>query len=149
MAQHSTILLVDDNPDDVELTTLALREYNVVNDIVVARDGQEALDYLFGRGAYAGRDLHEQPHLVLLDINLPKLNGTEVLQQMRADERTRYIPVVMLTTSTEERDLVASYRNGANSYIVKPVDFSQFIAAVHQMKMYWLVLNRALHSDGE
>lgn len=143
MSGHSTILLVEDNPDDVELTLLALREYNLANDIVVARDGEEALDYLFARGQYTDRDLREQPHVVLLDINLPKLNGTEVLQQMRADERTRYIPVVMLTTSTEERDLIASYRNGANSYIVKPVDFSQFIEAVRQLKMYWLVLNRA------
>lgn len=143
MSGHSTILLVEDNPDDVELTLLALREYNLANDIVVAHDGEEALDYLFGRGQYADRDLREQPNVVLLDINLPKLNGTEVLQQIRADKRTRHLPVVILTTSTEERDLLASYRNGVNSYIVKPVDFSQFIEAVHQLKMYWLVLNRA------
>lgn len=145
MTGHNTILLVEDNPDDIELSMLALREYNLANDIVVARDGEEALDYCFGRGRYAGRDLRDQPQLVLLDVNLPKLDGTEVLQRLRADGRTSFVPVVMLTTSTEERDLIASYRSGANSYIVKPVDFSQFIEVVRQLKMYWLVLNRAPH----
>ena len=137
-----TILMVEDNPDDEELTLLALRQYRLANEIVVARDGEEALDYLFGRGAYAGRDTSEVPQLVLLDINLPKLNGIEVLEAIRADERTRYVPVVMLTTSREERDLVGSYRLGANSYIVKPVDFAQFTEAVRQLEMYWLVLNQ-------
>ena len=137
-----TILMVEDNPDDEELTLLALRQYRLANEIVVARDGEEALDYLFGRGAYAGRDTSEVPQLVLLDINLPKLNGIEVLEAIRADERTRYVPVVMLTTSREERDLVGSYRLGSNSYIVKPVDFAQFTEAVRQLEMYWLVLNQ-------
>lgn len=142
-----TILLVEDNPDDEELTLMALQEYRLANDIVVARDGEEALDYLFARGIYAGRDASRAPQLVLLDINLPKLNGIEVLEAIRADERTRYVPVVMLTTSREERDLIGSYRLGANSYIVKPVDFAQFVEAVHQLEMYWLVLNQA--ADGK
>lgn len=142
---NKTILLVEDNPDDEELTLLALREYKLANDIVVTRDGEEALDYLFGRGDYAGRDTGQQPQLVLLDINLPKLDGTEVLREIRADERTRLVPVVMLTTSREERDLIASYRHGANSYIVKPVDFGQFMEAVKQLELYWLVLNQPVY----
>jgi len=139
-----TILLVEDNPDDEELTLLALEEFRLANDIVVARDGEEALDYLFGRGRYCDRDTSRVPQLVLLDINLPKLNGTEVLKAIREDDRTRFVPVVMLTTSREERDLVSSYRQGANSYIVKPVDFAQFVEAVRQLEMYWLVLNQSV-----
>ncbi|MDX9767068.1 MAG: response regulator [Ectothiorhodospiraceae bacterium] len=142
MNTTKSILLVEDNPDDEELTLLALREYKLANDIVVARDGEEALDYLFARGAHAGRDPRAMPQLVLLDINLPKLSGIDVLRAIRADERTRYVPVVMLTTSKEENDLVASYSGGANSYIVKPVDFAQFVEAVRQLEVYWLILNQ-------
>ena len=136
------ILLVEDNPDDELLTLRALERSNVLNRIVVARDGVEALDYLFGRGAYASRDITILPQLILLDLKLPKLDGLEVLQQIRADPRTRLLPVVILTSSDEERDIVASYQLGANSYIRKPVDFGQFTQAVQQLGLYWLVLNQ-------
>ncbi|HFD39780.1 MAG TPA: response regulator [Anaerolineae bacterium] len=136
------ILLVEDNPDDELLTLRALERSNVLNRIVVARDGVEALDYLFGRGAYASRDITTLPQLILLDLKLPKLDGLEVLQQIRADPRTRLLPVVILTSSDEERDIVASYQLGANSYIRKPVDFGQFTQAVQQLGLYWLVLNQ-------
>lgn len=135
------ILLVEDNPDDVELTVRALKKGNILNEIVVVRDGVEALDYLFGTGAYAGRDLSIMPTVVMLDLKLPKIDGLEVLRYMRADERTKFIPVVILTSSREEQDLLNGYRLGANSYIRKPVDFAQFIEAVHQLKLYWLILN--------
>lgn len=135
------ILLVEDNPDDEALTLRALRKNNILNDVVVARDGVEALDYLFGTGSYAGRDTGNQPQLVLLDLKLPKIDGLEVLRRVRDNETTRTQPVVILTTSNEERDIVASYRLGANSYIRKPVDFEQFMDAVHQLGLYWLVLN--------
>ena len=138
---NKTILLVEDNPDDIELTRLAFEESRLANRMEVARDGEEALDYLFGRGAHAGRNLSEQPQMILLDLKLPKLDGHEVLQQIRADERTRYIPVVVMTTSNEESDLFASYGLGANSFIQKPVDFSSFVDAVRQVGLYWLVLN--------
>jgi len=138
------ILLVDDNPDDVELTVRALNKSNVLNQMVIARDGQEALDYLFATGAYAGRDAHVMPNMILLDLNLPKVTGLEVLRRMRADERTKLLPVVVLTTSNEERDLISSYDRGANSYIRKPVDFIQFVEAVRQLGLYWLVLNERL-----
>lgn len=138
---NKTILLVEDNPDDIELTRLAFEESRLANRMEIARDGQEALDYLFGRGAHAGRNLSEQPQMILLDLKLPKLDGHEVLQQIRADERTRYIPVVVMTTSNEESDLFASYGLGANSFIQKPVDFSSFVDAVRQVGLYWLVLN--------
>lgn len=140
-----SILLVEDNPDDEELTLLALREYNLTNHIDVVRDGEEALDYMFARGEWASRNINNLPQLILLDINLPKVNGTEVLRQIRQDERTRFVPVVMLTTSREEQDLVKSYSYGANSYIVKPVDFAQFIEAVRSLEMYWLVLNQPVN----
>lgn len=141
MAQKE-ILLIEDNPDDVELTRLAFEEAQVANRMVVARDGAEALDYLFARGAYAERNPAELPSIVLLDLNLPKLDGREVLQAIRAEPATRDLPVVVLTTSAEPFDVEASYALGVNSYIQKPVDFEQFVAAVRQVGLYWLVLNR-------
>jgi two-component system response regulator len=135
------ILLVEDNPDDEALTLRALKKSNILNEVVVARDGAEALDYLFGTGAHAGRDTRIQPEIVLLDLKLPRLDGLEVLKRMRADPRTRLQPVVILTTSNEERDVLSSYELGANSYIRKPVDFEQFIDAVRQLGLFWLVLN--------
>lgn len=141
--REKVILLVEDNPDDELLTLRALKRNNVLNSVVVARDGVEALDYLFGHGEYAGRDTQEMPQLILLDIKLPRLDGLEVLRQIRSSPLTRLLPVVMLTSSREEQDLIASYGLGANSFIRKPVDFSQFADAVAQLKLYWLVLNEA------
>ena len=135
------ILLVEDNSDDEALTLRALTKNNIHNEVVVTRDGVEALDYLFGTGAHAGRDLGTTPQVVLLDLKLPKLNGLEVLQRLRADERTRLLPVVILTSSKEQQDLISGYRLGANSYVRKPVDFTQFIEAVRQLGLYWLILN--------
>jgi len=135
------ILLVEDNPDDEALTLRALKKSNILNEVVVARDGAEALDYLFGTGAHAGRDTRVQPEIVLLDLKLPRVDGLEVLKRMRADARTRLQPVVILTTSNEERDVLSSYELGANSYIRKPVDFEQFMDAVRQLGLFWLVLN--------
>jgi two-component system response regulator len=135
------ILLVEDNPDDVELTRIAFAEANVANSLAVVGDGAEALDYLFARGRHAHRDPDDLPSIVLLDLNLPKLDGREVLQAIRANERTRALPVVVLTTSTEPFDVEASYALGVNSYIRKPVDFEQFVWAVKQVGLYWLVLN--------
>ena len=140
----STILLVEDNPDDEMLALRAFKKNNITNEIVVARDGVEALDYLFGRNTHEGRDLHHQPSLILLDLKLPKLDGLEVLKSLRANEHTKLIPVVVMTTSKEEDDLVRSYTLRANSYIRKPVDFNQFIDAVRQVGLYWLVLNEPL-----
>ena len=137
----ATILLVEDNPDDEELTRIALQESKVANPLVVAHDGVEALDYLFGTGTHAGRDTRVMPQVVLLDLKLPRLDGMEVLRRMRADDRTRYLPVVVLTSSDEEKDLFESYGLGANSYVRKPVDFAQFVDAVRQLQVYWLVLN--------
>jgi len=136
-----TILLVEDNPDDEALTLRALRRNHIANEVVVAHDGVEALDYLWGTGRYEGRDARQQPQVVLLDLKLPKVDGLEVLKRMRSDERTRRVPVVVLTSSSEERDIVASYDFGANSYVRKPVDFEQFVDAVRQLGMYWLLLN--------
>jgi CheY-like chemotaxis protein len=136
-----TILLVEDNPDDEALTRRALKKNKIGNEVVVAHDGAEALDYLFGTGTYEGRDLSCMPHLVLLDLKLPKVDGLEVLRRMRAAERTRLLPVVILTSSREQQDLVNGYGYGANSYIRKPVDFAQFVEAVRQLGLYWLVLN--------
>ena len=147
-ADKKVILLVEDNPDDEALTLRALKKNNILNEVVVARDGVEALDYLFGTGTYAGRDAAEQPQLVLLDLKLPKIDGHEVLRRVRADARTRLQPVVILTTSNEERDVLSSYELGANSYIRKPVDFEQFMEAVRQLGLYWLVLNTAPPSPG-
>jgi CheY-like chemotaxis protein len=135
------ILLVDDNPDDVKLTMRALKKSNILNEIVVAHDGVEALDYLFGAGKYEGRDTNIKPQVVLLDLKMPKLDGLEVLRRMRADERTQPLPVVVLTTSSEDKDKIESYKLGANSYVRKPVDFAQFAEAVQQLGLYWLILN--------
>jgi two-component system response regulator len=136
------ILLVEDNPDDAELTRIAFAEADIPNPLVVVRDGAQALDYLFARGAWAERDPARQPALMLLDLNLPKLDGREVLQAIRGDARTRTLPVVVLTTSVEPFDVEASYALGVNSYIRKPVDFEQFASAVRQVGQYWLVLNQ-------
>lgn len=136
-----TILLVEDNPDDEELTRLAFRECKFAYELVVARDGQDALDYLFATGKYSDRDACDMPRLVLLDLKLSKVNGLEVLRRVRANAITRFIPVVVLTSSREEQDLVDGYSLGANSYIQKPVDFDRFIDAVCQLGLYWLVLN--------
>jgi CheY-like chemotaxis protein len=135
------ILLVEDNPDDVELTRIAFREAKVANNLVVVNDGAQALDYLFARGAFAERNPDDLPSIVLLDLNLPKVDGREVLQAIRANEKTRSLPVVVLTTSTEPFDVEASYALGVNSYIQKPVDFERFVWAVQQVGLYWLVLN--------
>lgn len=140
---RAEILLVEDNPDDIELTRLAFAEAKIDHQLAVVRDGAEALDWLFARGAHAGRDPAQLPALVLLDLHLPKLGGLEVVQVLRADPRTRTLPVVALTTSTEPSDLAAGYAHGINSYIQKPVDFAQFTAAVRQLGLYWLVLNRS------
>jgi two-component system response regulator len=139
--REKIILMVEDNPDDELLTLRALGMNNISNTIVVVRDGAEALDYLFGSGAYADRDISVMPVLVLLDLRLPKVDGLEVLRRLRADERTRLLPVVILTSSDEERDIVDSYKLGANSYIRKPVDFDKFAESVRQLRLYWLVLN--------
>ena len=135
------ILLVEDNPDDEALTLRALKKNNILNQVVVARDGAEALDYLFGAGQYSGRDLNPAPQVVLLDLKLPKVDGLEVLRRLRADERTKLLPVVILTSSNEEQDRATGYDLGANSYVRKPVDFTQFVEAVRQLGLYWLVLN--------
>lgn len=137
------ILLVEDNPDDEELTLRALRLGNVANDVAVARDGSEALDFLFCTGKHAGRDPAQMPTVVLLDLKLPKLGGIDVLRRMRADARTRLIPVVVLTSSSEEEDMVRSYESGANSYVRKPVEFAAFATAVSQLGIYWMLLNQA------
>lgn len=141
--KDKVILLVEDNSDDEVLTLRALRSNNIANEVVVARDGAEALDYLFGRGPHAGRDPASRPQVVLLDLNLPKIGGLEVLKRIRGEASTRTLPVVVLTSSSEEADLVRSYSLGANSFIRKPVDFAQFMEAVHQLGMYWVVLNQA------
>lgn len=141
------ILLVEDNPDDVELALHALRMHNLANDIEVARDGAEALDYIFRTGSYADRPLEPLPRLILLDLKLPKIGGLEVLERVKSDPRTRSIPVVILTSSRQERDIVESYQLGVNSYITKPVDFEQFIQAVYTLGLYWLLLNEPPRSD--
>lgn len=137
------ILLVEDNPDDEALTLRALKKNNIKNEVVVAHDGAEALDYLFGEGAYSGRDIRVMPQVVLLDLKLPKVDGFEVLRRLRADERTKGLPVVILTSSIEEQDRISGYDLGANSYIRKPVEFSNFIEAVRQLGLYWVILNQA------
>ncbi len=142
------ILLVEDNPDDEFLTRRALKKNNIGNEVVVAHDGTEALDYLFGTGAYEGRDLSMMPQVILLDLKLPKIDGLEVLKRLRGDERTSLLPVVILTSSKEQQDLMDGYGYGANSYIRKPVDFAQFVEAVRQLGLYWLVLNETPGQGG-
>ena len=142
-----TILLVEDNPDDELLTLRAFKRSNSANKIDVARDGAEALDYMFAEGQYADRDIEDKPQIILLDLKLPKIDGLEVLARLRADERTELVPIVILTSSNEQQDIVESYRLHANSYIRKPVDFDQFIDAVEQLVLYWLVLNQPPYQD--
>lgn len=139
---EQVILLVEDSSSDEELTLRALKKHNIANRVVVTRDGAEALDYLFAQGAYSGRNVADVPQVVLLDLNLPKVGGLEVLRRIRADDRTKLLPVVILTSSREDRDLLGGYASGANSYVVKPVDFTQFAEAVRQLGMYWLILNQ-------
>jgi len=138
---NRVILLAEDNPDDVQLTLRALKKSNIMNQVVVAQDGVEALDFLFCTGKYAGRDVNQKPQVILLDLKMPRLDGLEVLQRIRADERTKLLPVVVLTTSSEDRDKIESYKLGANSYVRKPVDFNQFTDAVQKLGLYWLLLN--------
>jgi len=140
--EKKVILLVEDNPKDEALTLRALRKSKVANEVAVVRDGVEALDYLFATGSHAGRDMREMPQVVLLDLKLPKVDGLQVLQAIRADERTRRLPVVVFTSSSEQEDLIKSYNLGANSYVRKPVDFEQFLEATRQLGLYWLVLNQ-------
>ncbi len=143
MTQKNVLLLVEDNPDDEELTLLAFEQTSIANEVVVAHDGVEALDYLFGTGIHADRNLSVMPALILLDLQLPRINGLEVLQRLRADPRTKLLPVVILTTSNEQQDLINSYSLGCNSYIRKPVDYDQFMTAVQQLGMYWLLINES------
>jgi two-component system response regulator len=138
---RKVILLVEDNPDDEELTRVAFQESHIANELMVTRDGAEALDWLFGTGPFKGRDMGVMPSVILLDLKLPKVDGLQVLQRLRSDERTRRIPVVILTSSKEQEDVVRSYDLGANSYVRKPVDFTQFLDAAQQLGLYWLVLN--------
>ena len=141
MTTEKVILLVEDNPDDEELAIRALEKSNVANKIAVARDGVEAIEFLFATGMHAGRDTRFQPQVVLLDLNLPRLSGLEVLKRLRADERTRLLPVVVLTSSKEEEDIITSYSLGANAYVRKPVEFRSFADAVKTLGLFWLVLN--------
>lgn len=149
MLNQRSILLVEDNPDDVELTMRALEKNNIKNEIIVANDGVGALDFLFGTGKYSGRDLNEMPALILLDLKLPKIEGLEVLRKIRADKRTRLLPVVILTSSKEEQDLVRGYALGTNSYVLKPIDFNQFTKAVGLLGLYWLLINESPPVKGE
>jgi two-component system response regulator len=147
MTAARTILLVEDNPDDAELTLRAFAKNKIANEVVHVADGEEALDYMLATGRYKGRDVASAPTVVLLDLNLPKVSGLDVLKRMRADARTRRLPVVVLTSSNEERDLVASYELGANSFVRKPVDFAQFLEAANQLGLYWLMLNQQPNTD--
>jgi two-component system, response regulator len=137
------ILLVEDNPNDVELTLMALKENNLANHVQVARDGEEAIEFIFSSGKYSNRDINLKPKVILLDLKLPKIDGVEVLRKIRSDERTKTIPVVVLTSSKEERDIIETYKLGVNSYIVKPVQFEKFIKIVKDLGMYWLVVNQS------
>lgn len=140
--ENKKILLVEDSPDDQELIRMAFEDGHVANEMVIVNDGAQALDYLFGTGAYAGRNTSDTPLFILLDLKLPKVNGLEVLQKLRANPRTALVPVVMLTSSDEEKDILDSYRNGVNSYVRKPVDFNQFTEVVKNLKLYWMILNK-------
>jgi two-component system, response regulator len=146
--EERTILLVEDNPDDVKLTERALKKAHVLNKLIIAKDGVEALDYLFGTGTWANRDLSDMPQVILLDLKLPKIDGLEVLKRIRTGVHTKLLPVVILTSSNEEKDLTNGYSLGANSYIRKPVNFNQFAEAVHQLGLYWLILNEPPPSNG-
>jgi two-component system response regulator len=146
LVREEVILLVEDDPDDEELTCRVLRKNNLCNEVVVIHDGEQALDYLFGTGSYAGRDTTVMPQVILLDLGLPKVDGLEVLERVRSDERTRRLPVVVLTSSPEEQDRVESYVRGANSFVRKPVDFVEFAVAVQSLGMYWFVLNETSES---
>lgn len=141
IGEFQTILLIEDNPDDEELTLLAFKNNNIANSIIVVHDGAEALDFLFRKKAYANRDIRTTPRLVLLDLKLPKLSGLEVLKELRNNEMTRFLPVVILTTSNQDEDIINSYKYGANSFIRKPVEFSKFNEAIKSLGLYWLVLN--------
>ena len=143
MSHYSSkaILLVEDNPNDEELTRMAFEDNNITNPLIVTRDGVEALDYLFGTGAHVGRNIDEQPQLVILDLKLPKVNGFQVLERIRTHEKTAFTPVVVLTTSKEDEDIIRAYRTGTNAYVRKPVDFDQFMVAVKQLGLFWLLLN--------
>lgn len=136
------ILLVEDNPNDAELAIRALKKHNLANKVHIAKDGVEALDFIFGTGSYADRDVNDKPKVVFLDLKLPKIDGLDVLRKIKSDERTKTIPVVVLTSSTEERDIIESYQLGVNSYIVKPIDFDKFVDAVSELGLYWLLLNQ-------
>lgn len=140
------ILLVEDNPNDEELTRMAFEDNNITNPLIVTRDGVEALDYIFGTGAYAGRNIDDQPQLVILDLKLPRVNGFQVLERIRGHEKTAYTPVVVLTTSKEDEDIIRAYRIGTNAYVRKPVDFDQFMVAVKQLGLFWLLLNETTAS---
>jgi two-component system response regulator len=148
VSNNKIILLVEDNPDDVELTLRAFKKNNIMNEVVVKRDGAEALDFFFGKDGVAGKEKNDLPAMVLLDLKLPKIDGLEVLKKLRADERTKLIPTVILTSSNEQSDVVNGYKLGCNSYIRKPVDFNRFAEAVRQMGLYWLVLNEAPPKSG-
>jgi CheY-like chemotaxis protein len=141
------ILLVEDNPSDAELAIRALKSHNLMNKLVWLKDGVEALDFIFAQGQYANRSMEDVPKVVLLDLKLPRVNGLEVLEKVKADKRTRTIPIVVLTSSSEERDIVTSYNLGVNSYILKPVDFDKFIDAVQEVGLYWLLLNKPPHEN--
>lgn len=141
--QTKKIMLVEDSPDDQELIRMAFEDGHIANELVVMTDGAQALDYLFGRGTYAGRDVSDTPLFILLDLKLPRMSGLEVVQELRSNPRTALTPVVMLTSSDDERDILASYRSGVNSYVRKPVDFNQFTEAVKRLRFYWLILNEA------
>ena len=143
------ILLVEDSPDDQELIRMGFEESHIANDLVIVGDGAQALDYLFGAGKYADRDVSDKPHIILLDLKLPKVNGLEVLERLRADPRTEFIPVIILTSSSEEEDILASYKLGANSYVRKPVDFNHFAEAIKRLGLYWLILNHKPPQNNE
>jgi len=144
--QNKVVLLVEDSPDDEALTLRALGKHNMANEIIIARDGQEALDYLFGEGKFSDRDTSLLPQVILLDLKLPKVDGLQVLERIRANEHTRHVPVVVLTSSNQDQDMMRSYNLGANSYVRKPVDFEQFLEAARQLGLYWLVLNEVPHA---